>query len=264
MRGTKIMRLQVNDTIFMDSMLHLSGSLSSLADDFLKGTDFDLEKGEFPHFFNREEFFKYKGPIPDDKYYDLAYSIKDDKSLERHKRMKASWIVKEWDAEKMLLEYCINDVEILAEVVKSHHIQCLKIIGEYKPEIVVSPWHFTTAAGYMHKLFLFEMKSEMDVNETDHEVIKKICEDNWTALEVQEYYFARLSLRGGRTEVRKFHHQGNIKCFDVHSMYPLYSDWKINSSYGRNSTFIVSCWYTKNRNIRYQLLSLQYPFSSSR
>jgi DNA polymerase type B, organellar and viral len=94
-------------------MLHLPGSLSNLADDFLKGTS---EKGSFPHFFNREEFRHYKGPIPDDKYYDLAYSIKDETALMKHKKMKASWIGKEWNAEQQLFEYCLNDVVILAEV----------------------------------------------------------------------------------------------------------------------------------------------------
>jgi hypothetical protein len=220
MRGTKFMRLQVGKTIFGDSMLHLSGSLSSLANDFLKGTDFDLEKGEFPHFFNREECKNYKGPIPGDEYYDLAYTVKDDAALAKHKQMKAKWEGKEWDAEKELLSYCINDVEILAEVVRLHHVQCMEIVGEYNPGLAVSPWHFTTAAGYMHYLFQLEMKQEMDKDEKDVEVIKRIIQSNWAALEAEEHYFAKLALRGGRTEVRKFHHLGEISNFDVHSMYP--------------------------------------------
>ena len=56
LRGTRLMRLQVGKTVFGDTMLHLPGSLSDLAKDFLKGTSHNLEKGEFPHFFNREEF----------------------------------------------------------------------------------------------------------------------------------------------------------------------------------------------------------------
>jgi hypothetical protein len=220
MRGTKLMRLQVGSTIFADSMLHLPGSLSSLAGDYLKGTDFDLEKGEFPHFFNREEFKNYVGPIPDDKYYDLAYTVKDEAALAKHKRMKARWYGKEWDAEKNLREYCINDVNILAEVVKRHHIQCMEMIGEYIPAIACSPWHYTTAAGYMHNLSLFEMAGHMDKNEKDPGVIKHIAEDNWVALEAEEYYFDRLALGGGRTEVRKLYHKGDLDCSDVHSMYP--------------------------------------------
>jgi len=37
LRGTKLVRLQVGNTIFGDTMLHLSGSLANLADNFLKG-----------------------------------------------------------------------------------------------------------------------------------------------------------------------------------------------------------------------------------
>jgi hypothetical protein len=44
-------------------------------------------------------------------------------------------------------------VEILAAIVKIHHAQCIDIIREYNPALAVSPWHFTTAAGFMHKLF---------------------------------------------------------------------------------------------------------------
>jgi hypothetical protein len=96
----------------------------------------------------------------------------------------------------------------------------LEIIGEYNPSLAVSPWHFTTAAGYMHKLFFYEQQSEMNKYEKDIEVIKHVTESNWTALEAEEHYFAKLALRGGRTEVRKFYHKGEISNYDVHSMYP--------------------------------------------
>ena len=138
----------------------------------------------------------------------------------KHKRTKAQWNGKQWDAEKNLLEYCINDVEILAEVVKIHHVQCLNIIGEYNPSLAVSPWHFTTAAGFMHKLFFYEQRSEMNKYEKDLEVIQRVSECNWAALEAEEHYFAKLALRGGRTEVRKFYYKSKIDNFDVHSMYP--------------------------------------------
>ena len=40
------------------------------------------------------------------------------------------------------------------------------------------------------------------------------------ALEAEEYYFDRLALGGGRTEVRKLYYKGEMDCSDVHSMYP--------------------------------------------
>lgn len=224
LRGTQMIRLSVGHTIFQDSLLHLSGSLAGLAEDFLKGSGIDLEKGEFPHFFNRAEFRNYVGPLPGDEYYDLKYSLKDEKAWARHQRFRAKWEGRtDWDAEKNLYEYCLNDVVILAEIIKLHHYQCLNIIKEYKPELAVSPWNFTTVAGYMHRLFLMEQALMMEDTE-DPQAIQQVVQHSWAALEVNEHYFAKLALRGGRTEVRKFHYEAQenetIKCVDVHSMYP--------------------------------------------
>lgn len=222
-RGTKFMRLQIGNTIFQDSLLHIQGSLSSLADDFLKGTAFDLEKGEFPHFFNRAENFPYKGPLPDDKYFDLKYTIKNQKALDKHNRIRKSWEGRIWDAEEQLKLYCINDVNILAEVVRLHHIQCIKMVAGFNPLLAFSPWHSVTAAGYMHKLFLQQEKIYFNVDPKTlltRDEINDIAAYTWIALEPVEHYFIKHAFRGGRTEVRKFYHKGPVKCLDVHSMYP--------------------------------------------
>ncbi len=224
MRGTQMIRLKVGNTIFQDSLLHLSGSLAGLAEDFLKGSGIDLEKGEFPHFFNREEYRNYVGPLPGDEFYDLKFTLRDDAALARHQRFRAKWEGRtDWDAEKNLYEYCKNDVLILAEIIYLHHKQCLDILNDYNPAIAVSPWNFTTAAGYMHRLFLMEQSLSMPETK-DPQVIKEVVQNSWAALTVNEHYFAKLALRGGRTEVRKFYHQiqegETIKCVDVHSMYP--------------------------------------------
>lgn len=224
MRGTQMIRIKAGNTIFQDSLLHLSGSLSSLADDFLKGSGIDLEKGEFPHFFNREEFRNYVGPLPGDEYYDLKFAMKDDKALAKHQRFRAKWEGRtDWDAEKNLYEYCKNDVLILAEIIYLHHRNCLDILNAYNPQLAQSPWNSTTSAGYIHKLFLTEQALQM-TNTKDAEAIRQVTQSSWAALEVNEHYFAKLALRGGRTEVRKFYHKAEgdetIKCVDVHSMYP--------------------------------------------
>ena len=225
LRGTKFMRMQVGPTIFLDSMMHLSGSLSSLAKDMLQGEAGVTKKGCFPHLFNREEFKNYIGPLPPDKYFDMAYTHRDEKSRTEYYTWRATWEGRDdWNAEKELVEYCSDDVSILSKVMLIHHNNCMISIGSYNPVIAVSPWHFTTAAGFMHKLSLYEMRGEMDKNETDKQVIRNIANNNWIALEAEEHYFAKLALRGGRTEVRKFYHKATpgapIKNYDVHSMYP--------------------------------------------
>ena len=225
LRGTQMIRLKVGHTMFQDSLLHLSGSLSSLAKDFLQNSEIHMEKGEFPHFFNREVYRDYIGPLPGDEFYDLKFTLKDDESRRKHQDFRMEWEGRnDWDAEKYLLEYCQNDVNILCEIVYLHHVQCLEIIQEYNPTLAISPWHFTTAAGYMHKLFLMEQSLLLSKSEKDPSIIQEITQSSWAALEVNEHYFAKLALRGGRTEVRKFYHkvQPNeiIKCIDVHSMYP--------------------------------------------
>ena len=221
LRGTKFLRLAVGKTVFMDSMMHLTGSLSGLADSYLKGTDYDLEKGDFPHLFNRAENMNYRGPLPPDSAWDMTFSVKDDKALARHQRMRESWEGKIWDCEKELLNYCKNDVEILAEVVRLHHVQCIQMIKDHRPELVFSPWHSTTAAGFMHKLFLHEVHFDAErFDAMDEHDLAQEAESSWAALLAEEYYFFKKGFRGGRTEVRKFLYEGPVKCFDVHSMYP--------------------------------------------
>jgi hypothetical protein len=225
LRGTQMIRLKVGNTLFQDSLLHLSGSLASLAKDFLQNSGIPLEKGEFPHFFNREEYRNYVGPLPGDEFYDLKFTLKDDESKRKHENFRREWEGRtDWDAEKYLLEYCKNDVDILCEIVYLHHLQCIQIIQDYNTTLAVSPWHFTTAAGYMHKLFLMEQSLLLPKSEKDPKIIQQVTQSSWAALEVNEHYFSKLALRGGRTEVRKFYHKTQpnevIKCIDVHSMYP--------------------------------------------
>lgn len=226
MRGTQMIRIKAGNTIFQDSLLHLSGSLSQLADDFLKDSGIDLEKGEFPHFFNREDpqFRDYVGPLPSDEYYDLKYALKDDKAWAKHQRFRTKWQGRtDWNAAENLYEYCKNDVLILAELIYLHHKNCLDILHEYNPKLKQSPWNSTTSAGYIHKLFLTEQSLRI-IQPKDSDHIKEVTQSSWAALEVNEHYFAKLALRGGRTEVRKFYHKAQegetIKCVDVHSMYP--------------------------------------------
>lgn len=91
------------------------------------------------------------------------------------------------------------------------------------PDLTSSPLVSVTAAGYVHKLFLYytTINLELDENiEIQREQLLKASKDSWAVLIEEEYYFAKLALRGGRTEVRKFFYQGEISDVDIQSEYP--------------------------------------------
>lgn len=121
-------------TIFRDSMLHLGGSLKSLAFDFCE--DVGLEKGHFPHLFNKAENFGYVGSLPPLASFDFTFSAKSAKDLQEAIQW---WNERNgqgpWSFEQEIIKYCVNDVDILAEIMKKFH------------EITVawfkySPWYF--------------------------------------------------------------------------------------------------------------------------
>lgn len=224
-KGGKIMRIKVNNTIFQDSMLHVVGSLKSLANDYLKNhpDGLQLTKGYFPHLFNKAENFSYSGSIPDKKYFDLAFTVNNQKDYEDFHEWYATQSQPNtvWDFQTELEKYCINDVECLAEIVKIHHSLCMKVVGDFCPEIAFSPWQSTTAAGYVHSLFLrYQAKKLAITKETTIQEIEEKAKHEWAVLTLQEYHFARKALRGGRTEIRKFYYNGPIKDLDIQSEYP--------------------------------------------
>lgn len=232
MRGTKFLQLTLGKkipTIFRDTMLHLPGSLSRLASDFLKGrTDIVIKKGHFPHLANKESMYDYEGTIPDLKYFDLAFSIKTDGEYQAFMEWYNTWEGRtDWNFKKELESYCINDVHLLCEIVKLHHLNCLETVvaSEECPYLRISPWHFPTAAGYVHQLFLTYntylngLKEDVEVSELV-ERSQKASQESWCKLLPNEYYFARLALRGGRTEIRKHYHKGPLTYIDIQSEYP--------------------------------------------
>lgn len=221
-RGSKIMRLSVNNTVFQDSLLHLVGSLKSLANDYLKNVDgLELSKGYFPHLFNRAENYDYEGPIPDKRYFDLAFTVNDQKGYDEFHEWYESQRGRVWNFQTELDKYCTNDVDCLAAIVKIHHELCTNVVRQFEPEIVFSPWQSTTAAGYVHSLFLRLQAQKLQItSETTVQEIEELAANNWAVLTIQEYVFARKALRGGRTEIRKFYYNGPIKDLDIQSEYP--------------------------------------------
>jgi len=224
-------------TTFIDNMLHLPGSLSGLAKDFFgsspdEGLRTNLSKGYFPHGFNLEENQDYVGPIPDLKYFTPetlklgSGETKFDSVLklqEWHRNY-----VGDWDFKKEIVKYCDLDVVILAALLKEY-----MSISIPKGAI---PLTFTTAPAYVHELIMLRATEHLTFHETDINKLKAIfstdesmtkaqvrkaafelraentrkhleemsreANNGWAVLKPPEYSMIRLSLRGGRTEVR--------------------------------------------------------------
>lgn len=113
MRGTKIILLQMENVKFIDSLSYFPMALAALP----KAFDLPPEKkkGFFPHLFNTLKNQNYKGPMPPKEYYC------PDTMFEKTHSEFDNWYSEQvtnnytFDFQKELIEYCISDVEILAQ-----------------------------------------------------------------------------------------------------------------------------------------------------
>lgn len=197
-RGSKIIQLKFRKNTFIDSMLHVQGSLRKLAKEY--GYT-NIRKGHFPHLFNSIENYNYVGPIPGKEFFDLPFMFKDKKELEEFDVWYDSWSGKEWNFKKELLDYCIDDVLILQAVVKGYHENAYKLAG-------ISPWFFSTAPSFCHNYVLTNLVKGLNIPDNpDRLLIEDLAKTKfWATLIGPEYYFARKALRGGRTEIRNIYH----------------------------------------------------------
>lgn len=226
MRGGKFMQLIINkNTIFRDSMLHVRGSLKSLAKDFCDGI---MEKGYFPHLFNSIENYNYSGRLPDKKYFDLSFMLKSEKDLQDFNNWYDSW-QGEWNFMEQLELYCKNDVLVLQHIAKKYHEIAQESFGR-------SPWFNATAPSYVHEVFITKLGEnlELPVFKEKPEEYKSMIQnlarkEYWAVLKPSEYWFARNALRGGRTDIRKISHRVEdqdwekgirIRYQDICSQYP--------------------------------------------
>ena len=215
LRGGKFMRLKVGATIFQDSMLHLRGRLSDLA----KGFKLNMKKGYFPHLFNKKENYEYIGRLPDKKYFDMTFIVRNKEEFDEFNKWHDEY-EGEWNFNKELEDYCVSDVDILSEIVLKYHVELTGLIRVKYPELTVSPWFFPTMAGHVHKIILKNLHANMDILSMGNEEYDKYVQSTWTMLDPSEYYFARLALRGGRTDIRQYYYKGVIHYKDVQSHYP--------------------------------------------
>jgi hypothetical protein len=224
-RGTKFMQLKVGKkTVFKDSLLFLPSSLANLAKSF----DLPMRKGIFPHLFNSVENYDYEGPLPPKSMFDLSFYAKSQKDIDTfntwyEERSKTPWVFQD-----ELVNYCRDDVAILAMIVRKFNDICVD-------KFQISPWLSTTAPSYVHKVITSILTESLNVPDTDQPFERAAAvndlarTEHWAVLLADEYWFAREALRGGRTDARRLQYTltpddiangRKIAYVDVVSLYP--------------------------------------------
>ncbi|XP_054266921.1 uncharacterized protein LOC128989088 [Macrosteles quadrilineatus] len=131
MRGTKVILMEIDNVRFVDSLSYFPMSLAALP----KAFDLPPEKkkGYFPHLFNTLENQNYVGPMPAKKFYcPESMFEKSHKDFENWYNDQVSNNVT-FDFKKEILEYCVSDVDILAQA-------CLKFRSIFLQECNVDPF----------------------------------------------------------------------------------------------------------------------------
>lgn len=197
-RGTKFMQFDMGNLVFRDSLLHLPGSLKNLAKSFKLKT----QKGYFPHLFNQECNYEYEGTLPAKKYFDMTWSVKGCHDNDEFNEWYEERKLLPWNFKEELLSYCIDDVKILADIVKQFHEIC-------DEKFQTSPWFSTTGPSYVHKVILNILSDDENLALPDTDEVEnrraridQLTKEHWAVLKPTEYFFARKALRGGRTDVR--------------------------------------------------------------
>lgn len=220
MRGTKLLQLKINKLVFRDSLLHLPGSLKDLGREMASGMAL---KGFFPYLFNTDDNQSYIGPIPALTFFGTSYkSISERDAL---RKWHSEW-TGDWDFQKELKAYCVNDVAILAKIIEEYHDAQMKMTGS-------TPWLSTTAPSFIHHVTMEDITKKMEIQDIDPDEykikIQKAAEEGFAVLKPFEYNFAMKAFRGGRTDNRVFQRKltdeeiergCRIIYLDVVSLYP--------------------------------------------
>ena len=216
-KGTKFMQLKLKNAVFQDTMLHLKDSLKTLGESFKLKT----VKGYFPHLFSTLEHLEYDGEIPSIDNFDLTYSCKTEKEFKDFLKWHADWEESnhKWNYREQRKLYCQNDVRMLAEIMKLYHQSVIASLKEY-PYLQVSPWFFPTMAGHVHKLMMRHLHEGKNIESMSVEELQTYAQTTLCALEPEEHYFAKKSLRGGITNIMKYKHDGMWHYSDIQSSYP--------------------------------------------
>lgn len=130
-RGTKIILMEFDNVKFVDSLNYFPMALADLPKAFDLGPE--KKKGFFPHLFNTLNNQNYVGPMPDKKYYcpDSMFKKGHDKFLTWYNDQILNNYT--FDFQKEILEYCISDVDILAQA-------CIRFRSLFLKECNVDPF----------------------------------------------------------------------------------------------------------------------------
>jgi len=214
-KGSRLMRMSLDNAVFQDTMFHLSDSLKNLGKAYGLGT----EKGYFPHLFSTLDHLDYEGPIPDLECFDLTFSCKTKKDFEDFHEWYKGWGDKTWNYRDQRKLYCRNDVVMLKEIVKIYHEGMIASLKDY-PYLTISPWFSPTMAGYVHKLMIRHLHEGYNIEAMDTLQLQDYAQTTWCALEPEEHYYAKKALRGGMTNICKYIVDGPIHYQDIQSAYP--------------------------------------------
>ena len=111
MQGTKILFMSTGNVRFIDSLNLFMQALSKLPKAF--GIENYVQKGWFPHLFNQERNWSYKGSYPKLCDYGIEYMKPDEaRKVELWHQMMIR-DEKIFDFKDEIIKYCSNDVEIL-------------------------------------------------------------------------------------------------------------------------------------------------------
>jgi len=213
--GRKIMQMVVGlkqskyKTTFVDSMCHLPGSLANLAKAFCPGV---LEKGYFPHKFNRPENYGYEGEVPAKEFFDPGFSAKNQKDMDVFDAWLATRVeLGPWKFMEEMPKYLHNDVDVLVQVTNIYGESCKAAFG-------IDPWKSLTGATYVHQISirnntknLFDKYPHWDTMQKENpkgfvlEVTEAAKNETWAVLKPTEYAMVSQALRGGRTECFKMY-----------------------------------------------------------
>ena len=116
MNGRKVLKIDVGNIRFIDSLSFFQQPLSDLPNSF--GFGDHVVKGFFPHLFNKEENYEYNDVIPDIDYFGIKYmkpkKAKDCEDWHKEERAKhRSDSTYKYNFKNELIKYCKNDVKIL-------------------------------------------------------------------------------------------------------------------------------------------------------
>lgn len=220
-RGSKIIQFKAGKLRFLDTLLHLPGSLKKIGKEFGCKT----EKGFFPFkFYPNNEEFEYVGDIPGIEYFGIEHMRSDDdynSLLKWHSEFKG-----EWDYKKELIKYCDNDVEMLCTVVEKYMWHYLNVgihpwLKATGPGVAMA---YTLRVSWKNSLLEHPPPPEDDL-ETYKEWLDEHCRKYWYVVQTDyEHNFARAALRGGRTENKVLYYEckpdEKIVALDVVSLYP--------------------------------------------